>query len=67
MKWRGDDILMKKIMLMIIFVVSVVGCELLDPKGWKEAREDMREKGVRCYRKANGNAYCEDKYGNRVY
>ena len=34
----------KKILLMIILVMSVVGCELLDPKGWKEAREDMKKR-----------------------
>ena len=52
---------------MIILVMSVVGCELLDPKEWKKADEDWKERGIRCYRRANGEAYCVDKYGNRTY
>ena len=56
-----------KILLLIMVAFSVVGCELFDSKGWREAREDMRKKGVRCYRKSNGNAYCEDRDGSRVY
>ena len=57
----------KKILLMIILVMSVVGCELLDPKGWKEAREDMRKEGRTCYKRASGTYYCVDDNGNRVY
>lgn len=57
----------KKILLLVILATSVVGCELLDPKVWKEAEQDAAERGVRCYRRASGTAYCVDKYGNRVY
>ncbi|BBM38114.1 hypothetical protein JCM16775_0822 [Leptotrichia hofstadii] len=57
----------KKILLMVILVMSVVGCELFDPKGWKEAREDMRKEGRKCYKRANGDYYCKDRYGNIVY
>ena len=57
----------KKILLMIILAMSVVGCELFDPKGWKEAERDAAERGIRCYRRASGTAYCVDKYGNRTY
>ena len=57
----------KKILLMIRLVMSVVGCELLDPKEWKKADEDWKERGIRCYRRASGTAYCVDKYGNRTY
>ena len=55
-----------KILLLIMVTFSIAGCELFDPKGWREAREDMRKNGVQCYEKANGNYYCKDKYGNRV-
>ena len=55
----------KKILLMVILAMSVVGCELLDPKGWKEAEQKRRERGVKCYERADGVVYCEDKYGNR--
>ena len=36
----------KKILLMVILAMSVVGCELLDPKGWKEA-EQKRNKNLK--------------------
>ena len=52
---------------MVILATSVVGCELLDPKGWKEAREDMRKEGRRCFKDSSGYYYCKDRYGNRVY
>ena len=54
-----------KILLLIMVAFSVVGCELFDPKGWREAREDMRKRDVQCYEEANGNVYCKDKYGDR--
>ena len=57
----------KKILLLVILATSVVGCELLDPKGWKEAREDMRKEGRRCFKDSSGYYYCKDRYGNRVY
>ena len=55
----------KKILLMVILAMSVVGCELLDPKGWKEAEQKRKESGEKCYRNENGYFYCKDKYGNR--
>ena len=57
----------KKILLLTILAMSVVGCELLDPKGWKEAEQKRRESGEKCYRRASGTFYCVDKYGNRTY
>ena len=57
----------KKILLMIILAMSVVGCELLSPKEWSEYNKRRAERGIRCYRLASGTAYCKDKYGNRVY
>ena len=54
----------KKILLMVILVMSVVGCELLDPKGWKEAEQDAAEREETCYRRPDGIVYCKDKYGN---
>jgi hypothetical protein len=52
---------------MIILTIIVVGCSARDIELWKEAHEDRIERGERCYEKANGTFYCEDKYGNRVY
>ena len=57
----------KKILLLVILAMSVVGCELLDPKGWKEAEQKRRESGEKCYRRASGTFYCVDRYGNRTY
>ena len=55
----------KKILLMVILVMSVVGCELLSPKEWKEYHK--RKARETCYRRADGVYYCEDDYGNRTY
>ena len=57
----------KKILLMIILVMSVVGCELLSPSYWGRVNQRNREEGVRCFKRANGEYYCKDRYGNRVY
>ena len=57
----------KKILLLVILAMSVVGCELLDPKGWKEAEQDAAEIGVSCFKTSSGYYYCKDRYGNRVY
>ena len=56
----------KKILLMTILVMSVVGCELLSPKEWSEYNKRRAERGVKCYRDSSGYFYCKDKYGNRV-
>ena len=56
-----------KIILMIIFGMSVHSCSLLDNEAYQEMKQEMRQKGVKCYEKSNGNVYCKDKYGNIVY
>ena len=55
----------KKILLIVILAMSVVGCSLFDPELWNEASRQRRERGVKCYERADGVVYCEDKYGNR--
>ena len=57
----------KKILLMVILAVAIIGCSARDIALWKEAEQERREEGRRCYRRATGEAYCVDKYGNRVY
>ena len=57
----------KKILLMTILVMAIVGCTAHDMALWKEAKQERIEEGRRCYRRASGTAYCVDKYGNRVY
>lgn len=58
--------MLKKILLMIILAMSVVGCELLSPKEWSEYNKRRAERGVKCYRNENGYFYCKDRYGNRA-
>ena len=57
----------KKILLMFILIMSVVGCSLLDNEAYQEMKQERRERGVKCYKRASGTYYCKDKYGNRVY
>ena len=52
--------LMKKIIMLIILAMTVVGCELLDPAGWNKASEYRRERRRECYRTSSGYFYCED-------
>ena len=55
----------KKILLMIILTVAIMGCSARDIALWKEAKQEREERGVKCYERADGVVYCEDKYGNR--
>ena len=41
--------------------------QLFSPKFWQGVDEHRREIGEKCYRRADGNMYCKDKYGNRTY
>ena len=57
----------KKILLLVILVMAIVGCTAHDMALWKEAKQELRESGVKCYERASGTYYCKDKYGNRTY
>ena len=57
----------KKILLMIILAMSVVGCSLLDNEAYQEMKRDRRERGVRCFKDSSGYYYCKDRYGNITY
>jgi len=57
----------KKILLLVILAMSVVGCSARDIALWKEAKQERKERGVKCYERASGTFYCKDKYGNRTY
>ena len=50
---------------MVILAMSVVGCTAHDMALWKEAKQERKERGVKCYRDENEYVYCEDRYGNR--
>ena len=58
---------MKKIIMLAILIMTVAGCELFDSERWARIKREDAERGVRCYRNAYGNVFCEDKYGNRVH
>ena len=55
----------KKILLMIILTVAIMGCSARDIALWKEAKQERIKRGVKCYENENGYVYCEDRYGNR--
>jgi len=57
----------KKILLMVILTMSVVGCSLLDNEAYQEMKQERKERGEKCYERASGTFYCKDKYGNRTY
>ena len=55
---------MRKIIMLIILMMTVIGCELFDAKTWEEADKRREERGVRCYRDYKGYFYCKDRDGN---
>ena len=57
----------KKILLMIILTVAVMGCTAEDIAIWKDADRRDAERGVECFKDSSGYYYCKDRYGNRVY
>ena len=57
----------KKLILIVILGMTVVSCELFDKKRWDRINREDAERGVRCYRRNTGEAYCVDRYGNRTY
>ena len=40
--------IMKKLMILIILLTTVMSCELFDAAEWEEARKEMKEEGYRC-------------------
>ena len=54
----------KKILLMVILTVAIIGCSARDIALSKEAKQERIERGVRCYENENGYYYCKDRYGN---
>ena len=57
----------KKILLLVILVMAIVGCSAEDIALWKESDRRAAERGIKCYRDESGYAYCVDRYGNRTY
>ena len=57
----------KKILLLVIFTIAMIGCTAHDMALWKDSDRRAAERGETCYRRANGEYYCKDRYGNRTY
>ena len=55
---------MKKIIVLTILDISIVGCELVDPNRWARVRRENEERGREGYERADGTVYCKDRYGN---
>ena len=56
---------MKKLVLVILLMLTTIGCSLLfDPELVEEVKREDEERGRKCYRRYNGTFYCKDKYGN---
>ena len=55
---------MKKLIILLILLTTVISCELFDAKTWDEAEERRKERGVKCYRNHNVYFYCRDRDGN---
>ena len=62
---KGDGIFMKKIIMLVILAMTVVGCELFSPSYWNEVDRRRAERGVECYERYDGTVYCKDRNGNR--
>ncbi|ERL25581.1 hypothetical protein HMPREF9108_01860 [Leptotrichia sp. oral taxon 225 str. F0581] len=58
---------MKKIIMLVILAMTVVGCELFDSERWARIHREDAERGVKCYKEYNGYVYCKDREGNRTY
>ncbi len=58
---------MKKVLVILLLIMTTVGCALFDGELWEEARREREERGEQCYRDYNGTFYCVDKYGNGMY
>ena len=56
----------KKILLLVILVMAIVGCSAEDMALWKESDRRAAERGRKCYRDSSGYFYCKDKYGNII-
>ena len=51
---------MKKIIMLAILAMTVVGCELLSPTRWAEYEKDRAARGRTCYERYDGHVRCED-------
>jgi len=58
---------MKKLILTAILALTTMSCELFSKSYWDDVNKYNDERGIECYKRADGIYYCKDKYGNQVY
>ncbi len=49
---------MKKIMMLIILVITVANCSLFDLKEWEEVQRERKERGAVCGYTQGGDLVC---------
>ena len=49
---------MKKIMMLIILIITVTNCSLFDLKEWEEVQRERKERGRKCGYTQGGNFFC---------
>ena len=49
---------MKKIMMLIILVITVANCSLFDLKEWEEVQRENKERGRKCGYTEDGRWIC---------
>ena len=55
---------MKKLIILLILLTTVINCGFFDSEEWAKGEEIRKERGVKCYRDYYGYFYCEDRDGN---
>ena len=55
---------MKKLIILALLIINIVGCALLDAELWEEVKKENKERGRACYRDYKGYFYCEDRYSD---
>ena len=51
---------MKKIIMLAILAMTVVGCELFDSERWARINREDAERGRTCYKRYDGHVRCEN-------
>ena len=49
---------MKKIMMLIILIITVTNCSLFDLKEWEEVQRERKERGHKCGYTEDGRWIC---------
>ena len=58
---------MKKLIILIILAMTLVGCELLSSNYWNDVNNRRAERGRTCYERYDGTVYCKDTKQEKIY